>query len=71
AGITGVTIFIVSIELSRRNLANFHRVLFFLPVPGIALSLLVSTPEVSSVLALSSIVAFWSIAGYIVLKRLL
>jgi uncharacterized membrane protein len=68
AGLTAGLIITASIELPKRNLVEFHRVLFSLPLPGILLFLLVSTPKMGEMLTLSSIVVIWSLAGYTALK---
>jgi uncharacterized membrane protein len=68
AGFLAAGILAVSLEIYRRDLAELHTVLFTLPLPGILLFLLVSTPATETLLALVSLVTFWSLTGYVIMR---
>jgi uncharacterized membrane protein len=68
AGFLAAGILSVSIEISKRDLAELHTTLFTLPLPGILLFLLVSTPETETSVTLISLVCLWSLIGYAILR---
>lgn len=68
AGFLAGGILAASLEISKRDLADLHTVLFGLPIPGILLLLIISTPKTQILLSLGSIVTSWSVIGYLMLR---
>jgi uncharacterized membrane protein len=70
AGSIAAAILATSFEISKRDIANLHSIVFILPLPGILLLFLISTPKAPALLTLASIVSVWNLVGYAVLRTL-
>lgn len=70
-GVVAAVVLAASLELSRRGIAGFHGVLSILPLPGILILTLLTTPGFWNSLILSAVVLTWSSIGYMLLDGFL